>query len=108
MSKIDQEFTKDKSELSDFVLDTIEEAEKLGLQFDGYGLLGNDEESQCYHIFVWDWSYESDGKIIDFKREGPEWERVKEFLHRDDDSQPCGVYVSYFGGQIWNFIVGLG
>ena len=102
------EFTKDLSKLGEFELDTIEDAKKLGLKFDGYGMLSNDEDCQCYHVFVWDWGYESDGNIIDFNREGLEWDRIKEFLTRDDDSQPSGTYTTYFGGQIWNFIVGLG
>jgi hypothetical protein len=101
-------FTKDLSKLDDWVLKTIERAKEVGLKFDGYGVIDNDEDCQSYHVFVWDWSYESDGETVDFKREGPEWDRVKEFLHRDDDSQPCGTYITYFGSQIWNFIVGLG
>ena len=94
--------------MDEWVLDEIKRAEELGLEFDGYGLLGNDEQSQCYHVFVWDWSKEVDGLVVDYHREGEQWDRIVDFLERDDDSQPCGTYVTYFGSQIWNFIVGLG
>jgi len=84
--------------LREFATGIVEEAAQLGLDFCGYGytLAGEDEPSGGVHLFQYRWPRDTEPT-------DEEWEALRAFLVRNDDSQPYSQF-SWFFGDVWHFV----